>query len=72
MLAINLWMLRKSKGLSQDALGDLSDLDRTYISGIERGVRTLSIRNIQRLAEALNVDPRVLLDPNLSENPPLK
>lgn len=55
--------IRKSKELSQEALADLCDLDRTYISGIERKKRNLSIRNIQRIAEALDVDPRVLLDP---------
>lgn len=55
--------IRKSKDLSQEALADLCDLDRTYISGIERKRRNLSIRNIQRIAEALGVDPRVLLEP---------
>ena len=53
--------IRKSRELSQEALADLCDLDRTYISGIERKRRNLSIRNIQRIAEALEVDPRALL-----------
>jgi len=55
--------IRKSRELSQEALADLCDLDRTYISGIERKRRNLSIRNIQRIAEALGVDPRALLAP---------
>jgi transcriptional regulator with XRE-family HTH domain len=55
--------IRKSRELSQEALADLCDLDRTYISGIERKRRNLSIRNIQRIAEALEVDPRALLAP---------
>ena len=59
--------IRKSRALSQEALADLCDLDRTYISGIERKRRNLSIRNIQRIAEALEVDPRALLDPALPQ-----
>jgi len=60
--------IRKSRELSQEALADLCDLDRTYISGIERKRRNLSIRNIQRIAEALQVDPRKLLDPVLGSD----
>ena len=63
VFAGNIRLVRRNKKLSQEMLGDLADLDRTYISGIERGLRNVSIRNIQRLAEALNVDPRTLLDP---------
>lgn len=64
LFADNMRQIRKSKDLSQEALADLCDLDRTYISGIERKRRNLSIRNIQRIAEALGVDPRVLFDPS--------
>ncbi len=47
--------IRISKGLSQEALSLISDLDRTYISGIERGRRNISLINIFRLAEALDI-----------------
>ena len=47
--------LRKKKGYSQEALGFESGLDRTYISDIERGVRNLSLENIERIANALEV-----------------
>ncbi len=47
--------IRISKGLSQEALSLKSDLDRTYISGIERGLRNISLINIFRLAEALDI-----------------
>jgi len=47
--------IRLRKGLSQEALGELADLDRTYISGIERGKRNVALLNIVRLAEALQV-----------------
>lgn len=55
---------RKLKDLSQEALADLCDLDRTYISGIERKRRNVGIRNIQRIADALGVDARELFDPD--------
>ena len=69
LFANNMRQLRKVRALSQEALADLCDLDRTYISGIERKRRNLSIRNIQRIADALEVDARVLLDPALDKNP---
>jgi transcriptional regulator with XRE-family HTH domain len=47
--------LRHSANLSQEALADLCDLDRTYIGGIERGERNPSLRNMARLARSLNV-----------------
>ena len=65
LVADNLRRLRVSAGLSQEKLADACDLDRTYVSGIERGLRNVSIRNVQRLADALQVDPRMLLDPDL-------
>ncbi|MFO1389267.1 helix-turn-helix domain-containing protein [Cellvibrio sp.] len=53
-------MIRLSQGISQEQLGQLAELDRTYISGIERGVRNVSLINIERLARALNVEPAEL------------
>jgi transcriptional regulator with XRE-family HTH domain len=44
---------RETQGLSQEQLAERADLDRTYISGIERGVRNLSLLNVTRLAKAL-------------------
>lgn len=52
--------LRKQKGLSQEALALLCDLDRTYIGGVERGERNLSLLNIHRIATALNVNVKEL------------
>jgi len=64
LFATNMRQLRQAKQLSQEALADLCDLDRTYISGIERRRRNLSIRNIQRIADALNIDVRELFNPD--------
>lgn len=47
--------LRKEAGLSQEKLGELTGLDRTYISGIERGLRNPSLKNIEKIAKALKV-----------------
>lgn len=47
--------LRKERGLSQEDLAELCNLDRTYISGIERGFRNVALRNIETLAQALGV-----------------
>ena len=48
--------LRKAKGWNQEELAFKAGLDRTYVSGIERGIRNVSFVNIHRLAVALNVD----------------
>lgn len=53
--------IRLEQGISQEQLGQLADLDRTYISGIERGLRNVSLINIERLAAALYVKPAELL-----------
>lgn len=50
--------LRTKKDLSQGKLSKLADLHRTYISGIERGIRNPSLKNIQKLACALNINPK--------------
>lgn len=47
--------MRKAKGLSQEAFAVECGLDRTYISGIERGRRNVSLRNIELIAKALGI-----------------
>ena len=53
--------VRKQKGLSQESLGLACDLDRTYIGGIERGERNVSLINIHKIAAALGVKAQELL-----------
>jgi len=52
--------LRQETGLSQEAFADNVGLDRTYISGIERGVLNPSTRNVARIAAELGVHVAVL------------
>lgn len=47
--------LRRTHGLSQEAFADNCDLDRTYIGGIERGERNVSLRNIAVIAKAIGL-----------------
>jgi len=47
--------LRKKSGLSQEQFAERCQLDRTYIGGIERGERNVSLRNIAIVARALGV-----------------
>lgn len=53
---------REALGWSQDQLAEQADLHRTYISGLERGERNVSVLNILRLARALKTTPGKLLD----------
>jgi transcriptional regulator with XRE-family HTH domain len=54
--------LRTERGHSQEEFADRCGLDRTYISGIERGKRNLSLRNLAVIAEALDLTLSELMD----------
>jgi len=47
--------LREKKDISQERLAELAGLDRTYISGIERGKRNVAIVNVDKISKALKV-----------------
>ena len=56
--------LRKVRGLSQEQLADKADLHRTYVGMIERGEKNVTLLNIIKIANALEVKASVLLEFN--------
>ncbi len=60
---LRLRALRLGRDLSQEQLAELAGLHPTYVSGIERGRRNVSLLNIHRLADALGVAPAALFAP---------
>ncbi len=61
LLATNLRRIRQSRGLSQEELAHRAEIDRTYVSAIERSVYAASVDVIERLARVLEVEPAELL-----------
>jgi transcriptional regulator with XRE-family HTH domain len=55
--------LRTQLGWSQEKLAFEAGLDRSYVGGVERGERNISLRNIYRLATALGISAKALFDP---------
>lgn len=53
---LNVRKYRNQKGISQEKLAEISGLHRTYISAVERGVRSISLDNIEKIASALEID----------------
>lgn len=53
--------IRKEKGLSQEELAHKADLHRTYIGMIERAEKNITLINIGKIANALNIDNKELL-----------
>ena len=53
--------LRHERGISQEDLAERADLDRTYISGIERAVRNISLNSLASIIQALGLSTKVFL-----------
>ena len=63
VIAGNVRHLRKARGLSQEALAEECGYHRTYVGGIERRERNITIATLEALAGALGVEPLRLLVP---------
>lgn len=59
----NLKALRVQRKLTQEDVSGLAQVDQTYLSGVENGKRNPSISMLQKLADALGVDPAELVRP---------
>ena len=57
----NLRAHRRTRGLSQEEFAEIIRYHRTYVGGLERGERNLTLRALERIAERLGVDPSELL-----------
>lgn len=55
-LATNMRGFRKARDLSQEGLGNLAGLDRSYVGALERGERNLSVDILERIADALGIN----------------
>lgn len=54
--------LRENENISQEKLAEYCDLDRTYISLLERGLRQPTITTLFKLSKALNIKPSRLVE----------
>jgi transcriptional regulator with XRE-family HTH domain len=60
-LAVNLRHERNLRGISQEQLADLCGLHRTYVGGIERGERNITLTTLERIGHALGIDASRLI-----------
>lgn len=67
LLGVNVRHHRKLKGMTQEELAAAADMERSYVSDIERAERNPSVAALGRLAVALNVEPAALLEASISK-----
>ena len=60
-VGLNIQELRRAKKLSQEELADMCNIHQTYLSGVETGRRNPSLLVLERIANALDVDPEELI-----------
>lgn len=65
----NLRLYRSHRNLSQEAFAQMLGVHRTYMGGIERGERNLTLQSVEAIAESLGVDPMELLTVSAEEKP---
>lgn len=63
----NLRAYREAHDLSQEEFADVLKVHRTYMGGIERGERNLTLKSLERIAGWIDMDPLALLQPTSTE-----
>lgn len=53
----NLRAIREARGVSQEAFADVLGVHRTYMGGVERGERNLTLKSVERIADRVGLDP---------------
>jgi len=61
-VGFNIRRIREGRGLSQEELAALAGIHRVYVGQIERGEKNIGLKNLEKIAKALNVNIKVLLD----------
>jgi len=61
ILGQNLRAYRKARGLSQEGFANVLGVHRTYMGGLERGERNLTLKSVERIAEKIGLEPLTLL-----------
>lgn len=61
IVGMNIRRLRKAKGLTQEQLAHESEVAMRYVAGVERGEENPSLKFLAKIADALDVEPSVLL-----------
>ncbi|HVQ57342.1 MAG TPA: helix-turn-helix transcriptional regulator [Solirubrobacterales bacterium] len=62
-LGRNIRAYREARGLSQEAFAEMIGFHRTYVGGLERGERNLTLKNVEKIAAKLDLEPLALLSP---------
>ncbi|HCO93203.1 MAG TPA: transcriptional regulator [Phycisphaerales bacterium] len=61
-IGLNITIIRERRGLTQEKLAELAGLHRAYIGQIERAEKNIGLKNLEKIANGLNVSVRTLLD----------
>lgn len=61
LFGVNVRHQRKLKGMTQEQLAAAAEMERSYVSDLERGTRNPSVAALGRIAEALEIEPYLLL-----------
>ena len=59
----NLRAYRLARGMSQEAFAEMLGVHRTYMGGVERGERNLTLKSVERIAARIEEEPLTLLRP---------